>query len=391
MKPWTKKYQPKKLSDIAGQTKAVWQTKSFINKFPKTKKTAILLHGQAGVGKTSIVQALASESNTELIELNASDFRNKAGVLSRLEPATQQASLFGGGKIILIDEIDGLAGNKDRGGIAAIINVIKNTKFPIICTANDPYIQKLKTLRKYCELIKLNKVRTSTITKFLKNICKSEKIKYEEKALKKLATAADGDLRAAINDLQMIADQKRNINLQDIILWGREKEENVFNILKLVFKSFDIEQALEAANNFDGDLDTLILWLDENIPKEYKKRSELAESYNYLSRADIFLRRIMRWQHWRFLLYAQVLTVAGVQQSKEGTFPRFVFHKRPQLLLKLYIRAAKLRKMRGLSQQIGDRLHASTKRLMNSFWPYYKYIKEKNPDMAKQLAYSIGL
>lgn len=408
MIPWIKKYQPKKLKDIVGQRKVVWEAISFVNKFSKAKKKAqakydfagphgtssvraLLLYGQAGVGKTCIVQALALETGSELIELNASDFRDKESVLSILKPATEQASMFGNKKIILVDEIDGLAGRKDRGGVAATIDVIKGTNFPIICTANDPYSPKLKTLRKYCTLVELKKISTPTIANHLKKICIVEGITYEEDAIKKLATAANGDLRAAINDLQMISEKKKKITLQDIVLWGREREESVFNVLKLIFKSFDIAQALDAANNFSGDLDNLMLWVDENVPLEYRQRGELSKSYECLSDADIFLRRIMRWQHWRFLLYAQILAVAGVQQAKQSTYPRFVFHKRPELLIKLYIRAAKKRKMQGLSQQASTILHASSNRLMSSFWPYYNFIQEKNPKQIKIINQSLGL
>lgn len=385
MKPWIRKYQPKKLSEIVGQAKVIWQVTNFVNRFSKAKNNALLLHGQSGVGKTCTIQALANETGSELIELNASDFRNKDAVLSILKPAAEQVSLFGSKKIILIDEIDSLSGRKDRGGVAAIIDVIKFTKFPIICTANEPYAPKLKTLRKYCTLIELKKITTATIANHLKKICAIEEIKYGETAIKKLASAADGDLRAAINDLQMISEQKKTITFEDIILWGREKEESIFNILKLIFKSYDVAQALEAANSFSGDLEHLMLWIDQNIPAEYRQRKEIYNSYKHLSDSNIFLRRIMKWQYWRFLLYAQILAVAGVQQAKESTFPRFVFHKRPELLIKLYIRAAKRRKMKGLSQQISTELHASTNRLMSSFWPYFKYIQEKNPILASTL------
>lgn len=385
MKPWTKKYQPKKLSEIVGQNKIIWEVTHFVNKFSKAKKKALLLYGPSGVGKTSLIQALALETNSELIELNASDFRNKEKVLSILKPATEQASIFGSKKIILIDEIDSFAGTKDRGGITAVIDIIKGTNFPIICTANDPFTPKLKTLRKYCTLVELKKIPASLIVKHLKRVCNIENIAYEDSAIKKLAAAADGDLRAAINDLQMIAEQKKKIILNDIILWGREKEESIFTILKLIFKSYDIAQAIDAANSFSGDFDNLLLWIDENIPAEYRKREELFSAYESISRADIFLKRIMRWQHWRFLLYAQILAVAGVQQAKKSTFPRFVFHKRPELLIKLYIRAAKRKKVKALSQELSIMLHASSNRLMSSFWPYFFFMQKKNPKLASQI------
>jgi hypothetical protein len=99
----------------------------------------------------------------------------------------------------------------------------------------------------------------------------------------------------------------------------------------------------------------------------------------------------MRWQHWRFLVYVRALLVAGVQQAKDSTNPRFVKHQRPGVLLKLFMRAAKRKKMQGITKQIGPILHASARNLGKSFYPYYKIIQENNPEYAKELDEWLGL
>jgi replication factor C large subunit len=191
--------------------------------------------------------------------------------------------------------------------------------------------------------------------------------------------------------LQLIAAQKNKINEEDVKLWSREREEKIFTLLKLIFKSYDIKSAMESFDNLNEDLDMLLLWLDQNIPAEYKKAIERCTAYKSLSDADIFLSRIMRWQHWRFLVYAQALAIAGVQQAKKSTNPNFVTHQRPELLLSLYIRAAKRKKIKGLGAQVANILHASSTRLAKSFWPYFVYIQEHNEKQAAELSEYLGL
>src|SRR3989338_6137191 len=124
----THKYTPKNISEIQGQDSAVSALVNFVKDFPKRKRAA-LIHGPVGSGKTSAVHAIALELDYEIIELNASDARNKDSLLEILGPAMSQRSLFGKGKIILVDEIDGVAGNDDRGGISELATLIETTKF----------------------------------------------------------------------------------------------------------------------------------------------------------------------------------------------------------------------------------------------------------------------
>lgn len=380
--PWIKKYNPKKVKEVVGQTLVAGSIVNFVRNFPKVRKKALLLYGPTGTGKTSIVKALANELDLELIELNASDRRNADSITSVLLPAVKQKSLFGGKKLILVDEIDGLSGNQDRGGVGSIADVIKESNFPIILTANDAYSDKLKSLRTYCEIIEFKQLGAIDILVRLREICSKENVKYELPAMQKLAVSSNGDLRAAINDLQMLAGGDKTLTEADIKLWGREKEESIFTLLKLIFKSFNTKDMLKISDYVDEDIDSLILWLDQNIPAEYNKPEEIALAYQNLADASMFLSRISRWQHWRFLVYARYLALAGVQQAKSETNRKFVIHQRPELLLKLFIRAAKRKKMRGIAEQYAEIMHTSGNRLQQAFWPYYSYAAEKGKSFA---------
>ena len=61
--------------------------------------------------------------------------------------ASKQRSLFASSKIILVDEVDGLSGDSDRGGLQEIERTIEETSFPIILTASNPWDYKFNSLR----------------------------------------------------------------------------------------------------------------------------------------------------------------------------------------------------------------------------------------------------
>ena len=381
MIPFIEKYKPKKLTEVIGQNQAASSLFAFYRQFPRRK--AVILYGPPGSGKTALAHALANQNKLELVELDASDRRNKARIEELLGPASQQASIFGTKKVIVIDEVDSMSGTQDRGALQAITKIIQETKFPIVMTANDPWSSKLRTLRKYCDMVQLTKLSHLSIANYLKKICEQEKIKYDETALKRLAASVDGDMRAALNDLQaMTMDGK--LDNEDLVIWGREKEESTFNTMKLIFKSKDAGLALSSAQDLTEDIETLNFWLEENLPLEYLQPA-LSDAYDCIAESDIFLNRIRRWQHWRFLIYANQLSVAGVQQAKDEPNKKFIKHKKPTMLMKIFIRAAKRKKYRGLAEQVSDKLHASSRVLQKDFVPYFDFISEKNKKMGKDL------
>ncbi|MEK7526447.1 MAG: AAA family ATPase, partial [Patescibacteria group bacterium] len=141
---YAEKYRAKSYKEIIAQDDAVEKIKSFLLQFPKKK--ALILHGPPGTGKTTLIHAAAKENNLEIFELNASDLRNRDKLESVLKPASIQQSLIKKGKIILMDELDGITGT-DRGGIPELIRTLEITKYPIIMTCNDVWQSKLSPVR----------------------------------------------------------------------------------------------------------------------------------------------------------------------------------------------------------------------------------------------------
>jgi replication factor C large subunit len=389
---WIKKYEPKSLSEIKGQDEAVEYLKEFIKNPKKSRKKAVILYGPSGNGKTSSVYALAKELDLELIEVNASDFRNKDKIDSSIGEASKQMSLFGKRKLILVDEVDGLSGHEDRGGVQAINKVIEESRFPVILTCNDAYDEKLSSIRKNCEMVEFQQLDHNIIYGVIMNICKKENIDYDETALKSLARRESGDLRGAITDLQLLSAGTNKISDDELDQLGdRMKTESILQALVKVFKTTDPNIALTAFDNVDEEQDKLFLWLDENLPDEYENPEDLARAYDMLSRADVFRRRIKRWQHWRFMVYINAYLTAGIATAKDEKYKKFVKYKPTGRLLKIWWANQKNMKRKAICQKIADKTHTSQKRVYKDVFPYFKAMFKEDNDLAKKFTEQFGL
>jgi replication factor C large subunit len=348
------------------------------------RKKAMLIYGPPGTGKTSSVHMLARELQLEVIEVNASDFRNKQKIDSIIGTASRQMSLFARGKVILVDEIDGLSGTKDRGGLQALLSVIEKTSHPMVLTALNPYDQKYSKLRSRCEMAEFGALGYTDIYNRLQKICNAEDIAYEEMALKSLARRAGGDLRAAINDLQSLSAGSFSLKRDDLDeLTDRKQTDTIIDALVKILKTRDTAIALSALDNVDEDYDQLMLWLDENLPKEYKQPADLARAYDKLSKADVYSRRIRRWQHWRFLVYINALLTAGVAVSKDQKYKEFTQYGPTRRLLKIWMAKQKYAKRKAIAQKAAKKTHTSTRRALQDTVPYIQQIYRKGGNMSE--------
>ena len=388
--PLTKKYEPKKIEDIP-QKEAINLLKDFILNHKKQKKKAALIYGPAGTCKSCTVHTIAKELNLEIIEVNASDFRNSDQLESRIGEALKQQSLFFMSKIILIDEVDGIGGNEDRGGVPTLAALIADAKFPVVMTANDPWDSKFSTLRSKSLMIEFAALDANVIFSILQQICTKETIIYDESSLKSIARRAGGDLRGALNDLQTLGADK-NITPQKLVQdMSRNKVDTMMNALLKIFKSTDINIAASALDNVEEDLEQCMLWIDENVEKEYLKPEELARAYDALSRADVFFGRIRKRQHWRFLTYANTLMSAGVCAAKTERPKQFVKYTPTMRLLKIWQTNRKYAPRNSIVEKLGRETHCSKRKTLQSTMPFVKQLFQQNKDFSVRLTQQLKL
>jgi replication factor C large subunit len=374
---WVEKYRPKKIEDIIGNEEA---KATFIEwlKSKRRSKKAVLLYGPPGVGKTALVNATAKEFGFIVIEMNASDTRSEKAINEIAKPATSFIALdtfstASKGNLLFLDEVDGIAGNEDRGGVSAIIKIVEESRVPVIMAANDPDIDKLRPLKKVCVLIRFQQIRIPLIIALLQKICLLEHVKAEFEALEKIAQNSKGDVRSAINDLQSISEENRVLTLQDtMMLSSRNKDISMDETLRGFFSSKSIVEASSLLSRSSVDYDDFLLSVSDNLPRRYTNPGELAAAYDFVSQADVFRGRIGT-EHWHLLKYFFNALSEAASVAPES-YKSFQFISPPIRIITLFWTKGKRTMLDGICGKIGAQCHVSHETAKHDFVPFVKSI-----------------
>jgi replication factor C large subunit len=387
---WTVKHKPQTLAEIVGNKEAIEQLINWVKSWETgvPKKKAAFIYGPPGIGKTVAVETLAHDFHMEFVEKNASDYRTEDAVNRFAGLASQYGSLFGGRRIVLLDELDGLTGKADKGGVKATTDIVKNAQSPIVLISNAAYDPRFTNLRSYCLLIEFKKPAASEVMKHLNRICQSEGISTEEGALKFIAQRSEGDVRSAVNDLQALAQGKKSLSYSDVSWLGyRDRQESIFNVLRMIIYGKSCVGAKQAVNMADVDIDMLFEWIYENVPAHLTDPHDLAMAMDALSKADVYRGRIRAAQDWSFTRYVIDYMTAGVamarQKSRAQGWIPFKFPTRIQMLSRSKVdRAMQL----SIGRKIKRRCHISAVRASKQVLPYLRIIFKNNVEMAAGLA-----
>jgi replication factor C large subunit len=310
-------YSVESSEEILGNDYAVGKIREFCRDVNKGEKHApLMIYGPSGIGKSAAVHILAKENGWNVVELNASDYRDKETVDSRLISAATSRPLMGGRNLILLDEIDEIAARFDKGAGVAIGNLISQAKNPIIFIANDMWNQSITFLRGKVNPIQFKRLMPETVHNVLLNLCKRLSLKANATSVQMISNRAKGDARSAINDMSVIIGTGKDEEMTEAI-GLRDRKMDVFNVLDKIFMNHTLSAPLRAIANTDLTNDMLIKWIDENIPKRYKDSDELMAAFDSLAYASMFSTRAIRAQYYTYWRYMNVLMSGGVALAKK--------------------------------------------------------------------------
>ncbi|MCK5625587.1 replication factor C large subunit [Candidatus Bathyarchaeota archaeon] len=384
---WVEKYRPKTIAEVIGNEDAKASFVDWIKS--KRRRKAVLLYGPSGVGKTALVHATAHDLKYNVVEMNASDTRTKKLITKIAGPTTSLISLdkfFRNikGTILLLDEIDGIYGREDRGGVGTIVKIISESQIPIVLTANITDVQKLRPILKVCYSIKFRRVRTQLLLAFLSKICREEGISAEKQALEIITQNSRGDVRSAINDLQILGIRKKIIRKEDVEhITSRNQGLDVYDTLRDLFSAKSSRDAKKILDSSFIGYDTLLLTIHDNLPLRYKNPENLAAAYDLLSKADIFRGRIGT-EKWRLLRYVfDYLAQSTVIASKE--FQPFNFTFPPTKWILLAWTRNQRTQLDVICTKIGSKCHVSRRTAKMEILPFVKILLDRNGEMRTQI------
>ena len=321
--PWTYRYRPKSKAEIIGNSEALDQLEKWLRSWEKgpPKKRAAFVHGPPGIGKTCAVQVLAKEHNFDLMEVNASDSRSKTRIDEYIgKSSSLTVNIFGQRRMILLDEMEGVSGQKDRGGIAAISDLLKVTMNPVVMVATtigENMQDKFRPLLDKAVLVEFQPVPFSDVYETLETIAKEQGVTVHPEALETLAMKSGGDLRSAINDLETVARGRTRVEPEDVSwMKDRDRKDTTPNLINKIFCASSLWEARQTISQSMIPYEDLFDWVYENLPTIIDDPDERLEALEVLAKADVYQNRA-RSADYRLLKYMFNLMTGGVAFAKK--------------------------------------------------------------------------
>ncbi|KAL6032111.1 hypothetical protein STEG23_011066 [Scotinomys teguina] len=243
---------------------------------------------------------------------------------------------------LIMDEVDGMAGNEDRGGIQELIGLIKHTKIPIICMCNDRNHPKIRSLVHYCFDLRFQRPRVEQIKSAMLSIAFKEGLKIPPPAMNEIILGANQDVRQVLHNMSMWCAQSKALTYDQAKADSQRAKKDIklgpFDVARKVFAAGE-ETAhmslMDKSDLFFHDYSIAPLFVQENYlhVKPVAAGGDLKKHLMLLSRAadsicdgDLVDSQIRSKQNWSLLptqaIYASVLP-GELMRGYMTQFPTF--------------------------------------------------------------------
>ena len=292
---WSEKHRPKQIIDMVGNEESRKSLVDWIVKWKKGVKP-ILLVGPPGIGKTTIAHLAAKEFGYDLVGMNASDVRNKSNIEELLSPLLGNTSLLGK-PLIFIDEVDGIHGRADFGGVEALLKILKEPTIPIILAANSDDSDKMKNIKKTTKVIYLKPLPPRLLGLYLNKVLKDEGAKLSPGTIIKIIVECKGDIRSLLNMAQAQLGGFDVLSDKSFEALDIEAGVNAF------FKAKTKQEAQSVLYSLRIDPREKINAFYSSIVTSNVSNNDLIKLLDVVSEADVLYGKIMKTQEWRLLRY----------------------------------------------------------------------------------------
>lgn len=263
-KPLAERIRPTTLSDIVGQKHILGEGKLLKRLIDAKRVPSVIFYGPPGTGKTTLARIIADTSQSKFVKLNAIS-SGVADVKAVIEQAKSDFELYGTRTYLLLDECHRWSKAQSDSLLASLENGYVNF---IGCTTENPSYSMTRAIVSRCSVFEFKKLSPQDISQVLLRAIKQDstlsqlKINIDLDALKYISTTCNGDVRSALNALELAVvttpEQNGTINItSDISAECLQKkalslsEDVYYHILSAFCKSLrgsDTTAALYYAN-----------------------------------------------------------------------------------------------------------------------------------------------
>lgn len=200
---WSEIYRPHTIAACILPERLKQTFQEYVN---KGEVPNLLLSGTAGVGKTTVAKAMCEEIGCDHLIINGSEENGIDTLRTKIAGYASSVSLFGGKKVIIVDEADGMNPNTLQKGLkAAIEEFITNCTFIFTCNQKRQIIEPIHSRCATIDFV-LNKDEKADMAKQLMDrVCTiliQEEITFKKPVVAALIMKYFPDYRKTINELQ---------------------------------------------------------------------------------------------------------------------------------------------------------------------------------------------
>jgi replication factor C large subunit len=390
---WVESSRPRTVEELIGNEEARLAIIKWLAEWVIGSKPLLLL-GPPGVGKTTVVQALSFQFDYDLIEMNASDTRNREILLNRIIPAFKNTSLLEKKMLLFLDEVDGISGRQDIGGIEYLVSVLKAPTIPVIMAANSRDT-KIRDLAKISKVIEFEPIHPRLLLLYINHILKKHNVTLSPEDKFSIVRSSNGDVRALLNNAQSISAG-----------YDAYKEDSfdvdIKSAVNLFFSCLSAEEAKKILSRTDA------IYIDPRfgISSDERRRdivnalfssilssridiSILAVMLDILSKIDVLVGKMGTNRHWSLLKYFDTLIAYGLFYiSRNKAIKYSQYNMAWPLMGPILARGQSLKKLAG---DLAQAAHTSKSTFSTLYLPYLIQVMINNEHDPRIFATSSNL